>query len=156
MQQTDDLEYRLISSIRNLTRAHKPAIGFLADAAGGPSAGTGYQDMQEQLAKSYDVRSLAPGDSIQHDTALAAIVLAGAPDSVPAAQLARLERYLDHGGSILVLAGGMAIAPDMPMARPRRSPGTRCSSGSASRYAATWPTISWPTRRSRSRATSGG
>jgi ABC-type uncharacterized transport system involved in gliding motility auxiliary subunit/ABC-type transport system involved in multi-copper enzyme maturation permease subunit len=122
VQQTDDLEYRLISSIRNLTRSHKPAIGFLAAAAGGPSAGTGYQDMQEQLAKSYDVRSLTPGDSIQHDTAFAAIVLAGAPDSVPAGQLARLERYLDHGGSILVLAGGMAIAPDMPMARPRALP----------------------------------
>jgi ABC-type uncharacterized transport system involved in gliding motility auxiliary subunit/ABC-type transport system involved in multi-copper enzyme maturation permease subunit len=117
---TDDLEYRLVSSIRNLTRTHKPAIGFLADAAGEP--GTGYQDMQEQLGKSYDVKPLAFADSTTPDTALAAIVLAGAPDSVPAGQLARLERYVDHGGSILVLAGGTAISPQMPMAQPRPLP----------------------------------
>jgi ABC-type uncharacterized transport system involved in gliding motility auxiliary subunit/ABC-type transport system involved in multi-copper enzyme maturation permease subunit len=117
---TDDLEYRLVSSIRNLTRTHKPAIGFLADAAGEP--GTGYQDMQEQLGKSYDVKPLAFADSTTPDTALAAIVLAGAPDSVPAGQLARLERYVDHGGSILVLAGATAISPQMPMALPRSLP----------------------------------
>ncbi|HET6578045.1 MAG TPA: Gldg family protein [Gemmatimonadales bacterium] len=117
---TDDLEYRLVSSIRNLTRTHKPAIGFLADAAREP--GTGYQDMQEQLGKSYDVKPLTFADSTTPDTALAAIVLAGAPDSVPAGQLARLERYVDHGGSILVLAGATAISPQMPMALPRSLP----------------------------------
>jgi ABC-type uncharacterized transport system involved in gliding motility auxiliary subunit/ABC-type transport system involved in multi-copper enzyme maturation permease subunit len=120
VHQTDDLEYQLVSSIRNLTRAHKPAIGFVADASGGP--GTGYQEMQEQLGKSYDVQNLAFADSTRPDSAFAAIVLAGAPDSVPPGQLARLERYVNQGGSILVLAGGSAISPDMPMARPRALP----------------------------------
>jgi ABC-type uncharacterized transport system involved in gliding motility auxiliary subunit/ABC-type transport system involved in multi-copper enzyme maturation permease subunit len=120
VQQTNDLEYRLISSIRNLTRTHKPAIGFLDQPSREP--GTGYQEMQEQLDKSYDVRPLAFADSTHPDTGLSAIVLAGAPDSVPPAELARLERYVDQGGSILVLAGGMTIAPDMPMARPRALP----------------------------------
>ena len=120
VQRTDDLEYRLVSAIRTLTRDQKPAIGLLVDASGGP--GTGYQEMQEQLDKAYDVRLLAFSDSTRPDTGLAAIVLAGAPDSVPADQLARLERYVDEGGSLIVLAGGMAISPEMPMARPRPLP----------------------------------
>ncbi|HET7600718.1 MAG TPA: Gldg family protein, partial [Gemmatimonadales bacterium] len=119
IQHTDDLEYRLISAIRNLSRAHKPAIGLVASAAGGPGGpGTGYRDLQEQLSKSYEVRPLVLSDSTQLDTTVAAVVLAGAPDSVPAAQLERLKRYVEGGGSILVLAGGMRVAAEAPIARP--------------------------------------
>ena len=35
VQHTDDLEYRLVSSIRNLTRAKKPVIGIMTEQAGG-------------------------------------------------------------------------------------------------------------------------
>ena len=122
VQSTDDLEYRLISSIRNLTRTHKRAIGIVADqSAAAAEPGTGYQSLEEQLGKSYEVRPLVLPDSTKLDS-LAAIVLAGAPDSVPASQLATLERYVDHGGSILVLAGGMKISPEAPMAQPRPLP----------------------------------
>ena len=120
VDRTDDLEYRLISSIRNLTRAHKPAIGFVTQPA--TEQGNSYSALQEQLGKAYDVRPLALTDSTQLDTAVAAVVLAGAPDSVPAAQLARLQRYVDGGGSVLVLAGGMAISPQEPVATPRPVP----------------------------------
>jgi ABC-type uncharacterized transport system involved in gliding motility auxiliary subunit/ABC-type transport system involved in multi-copper enzyme maturation permease subunit len=120
VQQTDDLEYRLVSSIRNLTRAKKPAVGIVAEQAGGP--GTGFQQLQQELAKSYDVRPLNPSDTMAGDTALAAIILAGAPDTVPAAQLKRLQSYLDRGGSLLVLAGGMKVSPQAPMAQPRSLP----------------------------------
>ena len=122
VQSTDDLEYRLLSSIRNLTRTHKRAIGIVADqAATAAEPGTGYQSLEEQLGKSYEVRPLVLPDSTKLDS-LAAIVLAGAPDSVPASQIATLERYVDHGGSILVLAGGMRISPEAPMAQPRPLP----------------------------------
>lgn len=120
VQRTDDLEYRLVSSIRNLTRTHKPAIGFVAESPRDP--GTGYQQLQDQLAKSYDVRPLAPADSARPDSALAAVVLAGVPDAVPPAELARLQQYVDHGGAILVLAGGMKISSDEPLARPQPLP----------------------------------
>ena len=120
VDRTDDLEYRLVSSIRNLTRAHKPAIGFVTQPA--TEQGNSYSALQEQLGKAYDVRPLALTDSTQLDTAVAAVVLAGAPDSVPAAQLARLQRYVDGGGSVLVLAGGMAISPQEPVATPRLVP----------------------------------
>ncbi|HEY8258333.1 MAG TPA: Gldg family protein [Gemmatimonadales bacterium] len=120
VQQTDDLEYRLLSSIRNLTRSHKREVVI---AAAPPTAeGAGYRALEEQLGKSYDVRAIDPTDSTQPDTAAAVLVLAGAPDSVPAAQLARFQRYVDRGGSLLVLAGGMAISPEAPMAQPRTLP----------------------------------
>jgi ABC-type uncharacterized transport system involved in gliding motility auxiliary subunit/ABC-type transport system involved in multi-copper enzyme maturation permease subunit len=114
---TDDLEYRLVSSIRNMTRAKKPALGFVTQPA--TEQGNSYSALQEQLGKSYDVRPLAQSDSTQLDSTVAALVLAGAPDSVPAPELARLRRYVDGGGSVLVLAGGMAISPEAPLATPR-------------------------------------
>jgi len=120
VDRTDDLEYRLVSSIRNLTRARKPAIGFVTQPA--TDQGNSYSALQEQLGKAYDVRPLALSDSTQLDSAVAALVLAGAPDSVPATELARLQRYVDRGGSVLVLAGGMAVSPQEPLATPRPVP----------------------------------
>jgi ABC-type uncharacterized transport system involved in gliding motility auxiliary subunit/ABC-type transport system involved in multi-copper enzyme maturation permease subunit len=120
VQRTDDLEYRLVSSIRNLSRSHKPAVAVVSEPVREP--GTGYGALEEQLGKSYEVRSLTLADSTRLDSTVAALVLAGAPDSVPAAQLARLQRYVDQGGSVLVLAGGMAVSPDAPMAAPRALP----------------------------------
>jgi ABC-type uncharacterized transport system involved in gliding motility auxiliary subunit len=120
VQGTDDLEYRLISSIRNLTRTHKPALGFVADLSRGQ--GTGYQQLQDQLEKSYNVRMLGETDSLRPDSNLAACVLTGSPDTMPAGELARLQRYVDGGGSILVLAGGMKVSPEMPLAQPHPVP----------------------------------
>jgi ABC-type uncharacterized transport system involved in gliding motility auxiliary subunit/ABC-type transport system involved in multi-copper enzyme maturation permease subunit len=120
VQGTDDLEYRLISSIRNLTRTNKPTLGFVADLSRGQ--GTGYQQLQDQLEKSYNVRMLGEADSLQPDSNLAAFVLTGSPDTVPAGELARLQRYVDGGGSILVLAGGMKVSPEMPLAQPHPVP----------------------------------
>ncbi len=120
VSQTDDLEYRLMSSIRNLTRPHKPIIGFVTE----PTAeqGNSYSMLQEQLGKSYDVRPLALADSTLLDTAVTTVVLAGAPDSAPGGELDRLQKFVDRGGSILVLAGGMAINPQTPLATPRPVP----------------------------------
>ena len=120
VSRTDDLEYRLMSSIRNLTRSHKPAIGFVTQPT--TEQGNSYSMLQEQLGKSYEVRPLALTDSTQLDSTVVAMVLAGAPDSAPAAQLARLQRFVDRGGSLLVLAGGMAISPETPLATPRPVP----------------------------------
>jgi ABC-type uncharacterized transport system involved in gliding motility auxiliary subunit/ABC-type transport system involved in multi-copper enzyme maturation permease subunit len=117
VEHTDDLEYRLVSSIRNLTRARKPVIAF----AGIPAMeqNNSFSEFQQQLAKSYDVRTLGPSDSTRLDSTVAAVVLAGAPDSAPGPLLDRLKQYVDKGGSVLVLAGGMAVSPQEPLATPR-------------------------------------
>jgi ABC-type uncharacterized transport system involved in gliding motility auxiliary subunit/ABC-type transport system involved in multi-copper enzyme maturation permease subunit len=120
VEHTDDLEYRLVSSIRNLTRARKPVIAF----AGIPAMeqNNSFSEFQQQLAKSYDVRPLGPSDSTRLDSTVAAVVLAGAPDSAPGPLLDRLKQYVDKGGSVLVLAGGMAVSPQEPLATPREVP----------------------------------
>ena len=41
---------------------------------------------------------------------------------MPASQLKRLQDYVNGGGSILVLAGGMKVSPQVPMANPQPLP----------------------------------
>jgi ABC-type uncharacterized transport system involved in gliding motility auxiliary subunit len=116
VQRTDDLEYRLASTIRQLSRDKKPAIGFVTDARG---PGVSFQQMQEQLRHSYDVREIELSDSTQPGPDVVALVLAGTPDSLPPDQLRRLETFLNRGGSALVLAGGMEVSQRAPTAQPR-------------------------------------
>jgi ABC-type uncharacterized transport system involved in gliding motility auxiliary subunit len=116
VQRTDDLEYRLASTIRQLSRDKKPVIGFVADAEG---PGVSFQGMQEQLRHSYDVRDIELSDSTQPGPDVVALVLAGTPDSLPPDQLKRLEAFLNRGGSALVLASGMEVSQRAPTAQPR-------------------------------------
>ena len=83
--------------------------------------GNSYSSLQEQLGKSYDVRPLALADSTQLDST-SVIVLAGAPETAPPDQIARLQRFVDRGGSVLVLSGGMTVSPQEPLATPHPVP----------------------------------
>jgi ABC-type uncharacterized transport system involved in gliding motility auxiliary subunit len=116
VQRSDDLEYRLASAIRHLTRDKKPVVGLVAEARG---AGVSFTELEQELAKSYEVRRLDLGDSTQPATDVVALVLAGSPDTLPPAQLARLRGYLDRGGSALVLAPGMELSQQAPRAEPK-------------------------------------
>ncbi len=116
VQRTDDLEYRLASTIRQLTREKKPVIGFVSDARG---PGVSFQEMQEQLRRSYDVRDIELSDSTQPGPDVVALVLAGTPDSLPADQLRRLEAFINRGGGALVLTSGMEVSLRAPTAQPR-------------------------------------
>ena len=114
----DDLEYRLAAAIRGLTRTKKPVLGVIAGASG-PEADDGWAAIQPQVAKSYDVRTIALGDSTQPAADVSALVLLGAPDSVPGAVAARLRAFFARGGSALVLSGGMEVTPQAGSAAPR-------------------------------------
>ncbi|MBX6332084.1 MAG: Gldg family protein [Gemmatimonadaceae bacterium] len=115
VQQTDNLEYRLASAIRSLTRAKKPVVGVIAEVTD-PSAGV--QELEQQLGKSYEVRPISLSDTTQPATDVAALVLVGAPDSLPAAAAQRIRAFLERGGSALVLASGMQLSPQVPIASP--------------------------------------
>ena len=116
VQRTDDLEYRLASTIRQLSRDKKPAIGFVADVQG---PGVAFTAMQEQLRRSYDVRDIDLADSTQPGPDVVALVLVGTPDSLTPDQLRRLEAFINRGGSALVLSGGMEVSQRAPTAQPR-------------------------------------
>jgi ABC-type uncharacterized transport system involved in gliding motility auxiliary subunit len=117
VQHTDDLEYRLVSSIRNITRQKKPAIGLVTQRG---QSGVTFQEMQDELNKSYEVRQVSFADSAPLAPEITALVLAGSPDSaLRPAELARLQGFVDRGGSLLVLAGGMEVSQQAPTAQPR-------------------------------------
>ncbi|MBA3553172.1 MAG: Gldg family protein [Gemmatimonadales bacterium] len=116
VQRSDDLEYRLVSAIRDLTRDQKPVVGMVAEAGG---AGRSFGELEAELGKAYEVRRLDLADSTQPASDVVALVLAGTPDSVPPAQLARLRQFLERGGSALVLAQGMEVSQQAPTAQPR-------------------------------------
>ena len=50
---------------------------------------------------------------------VAVLVLTGDPDSLAQAQLKRVNGFFDRGGSALVLASGMELSPQMPLAMPK-------------------------------------
>lgn len=122
IRKSDDLEYRLTSFIRELTRTTKPSLGWIQAApnAQTPTGNATFQVLREALDRSYDVKDF----TLAGDTALPAtmnvLVLTGTADTLPPAQLEPLKRFLARGGSVLVMAGGMTRAPQgqMAMGRP--------------------------------------
>jgi ABC-type uncharacterized transport system involved in gliding motility auxiliary subunit len=119
VQQTNDLEYRLTSDIRALTHPAKPAIAFgeISDAAA--ARARGFEALREQLGSTYDVRAFALADSVVAP-GVRVIAVAGTPDSLKSAEATRLRAFLDHGGSLLVMASGMQLSPQAPMAFSRQ------------------------------------
>ncbi len=123
VRQTEDLEYRLTSFIRDLTRTTRPAIGWVgAPANPYQQQGSEYGTLRSSLDRSYTVRDIA----LSADTGLGAdlkvLVLTNAPDSIPPAQLEPLQRFLAGGGSALVMASGMRHSGQQPFAMARSVP----------------------------------
>ncbi|HEX4561029.1 MAG TPA: Gldg family protein [Gemmatimonadales bacterium] len=122
IRKSDDLEYRLTSFIRELTQTSKPILGWIraTTAAQSPTGEAQFSGLQDALGRSYDVRTIPlPADSTIPDSTKV-LVLSGTADSLPPAQLAPLQRFLARGGNVLVMAAGMARAPQgqFAMARP--------------------------------------
>jgi ABC-2 type transport system permease protein len=116
VQRTDDLEYRLISAIRHLTRDRKPVIGLVSEV---PGPGASLQELEQQLAQSYEVRRIDLADTTQPASDVVTLLLAGSPDSLTPPQQERLRRFLERGGGALVLAPGMTLSQRAPTAEPR-------------------------------------
>src|SRR5207247_6639273 len=90
------------------------ALGEIGDAASARGHRS-FDALREPLGSHYAVRpfgvadtTIAPGVRV--------IAVAGTPDSLTTAQLTRLRAYLDGGGSLLLMAGGMQlqISPQGP------------------------------------------
>jgi ABC-type uncharacterized transport system involved in gliding motility auxiliary subunit len=110
IQQTNDLEYRLTSDIRGLTHPDRPVIAFgeLSDAVSVRSQRS-FQALKDQLGRNYTVRPFQLADTTIAPE-LKVIAVAGTPDSLPSAVYQRLQAFLDRGGSMLLMASGMALS----------------------------------------------
>ncbi|HVZ48120.1 MAG TPA: GldG family protein, partial [Gemmatimonadaceae bacterium] len=115
VDRTSDLEYRVASAIRSVTRTTKPVIGVIT---GHGDDAPPLQGLRGELAQAYDVRDIPVTDPIQPDSTVRVMLLAGEPDSVPAPMAARLDAWLHRGGGALVLDGGAALSRQLPMASP--------------------------------------
>ena len=120
IQQTSDLEYRLTSDIRALTHPEHSAVAFgeINDAAA-TRGRRSFEALREQLGATHTVGAFALTDSVIAPD-VKVIAVAGTPDSLTDAQLARLRAFLDRGGSLLVMASGMALSDRGPFALSRR------------------------------------
>ena len=121
IRKSDDLEYRLTSFIRELTRTSKPVLGWIRAGEGGsPNGDVSFGTVQEALGRSYDLRTIALAADTTIPAQTRVLVLSGSVDSLPPAQLAPLHAFLARGGNILLMAGGMTRAPQgqFAMSRP--------------------------------------
>ena len=109
VQQSNDLEYRLTSDIRALTHPEKTVIAFgeISDAAAARGQRS-FEALRERLASRYDVRPFGVTDT-SIALGVRVIAVAGTPDSLDNAQVTRLRGFLDRGGSLLLMAGGMQL-----------------------------------------------
>jgi ABC-type uncharacterized transport system involved in gliding motility auxiliary subunit/ABC-type transport system involved in multi-copper enzyme maturation permease subunit len=116
ISRSDDLEYRLASAVRALTQEKKPVVGLVNS---NPEAESGLEALEQQLSKTYEVRPIGLRDTTPlNDVSL--LILAGSPDSLPPAELKRINGFFDRGGSALVMASGMELSSQMPMSMPKR------------------------------------
>jgi gliding motility-associatede transport system auxiliary component len=122
VRQTDDLEYRLTSLIRDLTRTDKPMVAWLDAAPPNMSTGDDYQALRQELTRNYTIHEITPPADTALPPKARVLVLAGTPDSLPAAEQAQLSQYLAHGGAALVMADGMSRSPQSPYAMARVVP----------------------------------
>jgi ABC-type uncharacterized transport system involved in gliding motility auxiliary subunit len=114
IRETDDLEYRLASTIRDLTRTDKPAVALVADTAAGS-----YAAFRRQLERSYKVETPNLADTATALRGFTALVITSAHDSVTPAVQTKVADYLAGGGKALILANGMAVSPQLPFAEKR-------------------------------------
>jgi ABC-type uncharacterized transport system involved in gliding motility auxiliary subunit/ABC-type transport system involved in multi-copper enzyme maturation permease subunit len=119
VQRTDDLEYRLVSFIRMLTRSERPALALFTpppDQAGGSA----FNQLRQELERNYEVRSLSLTDSAPIAEDIRLLVVAGvAPAVLDTPQVDRFTGFLRRGGSALVMASGMTLQPQGLIASAR-------------------------------------
>ncbi len=118
VRSTDDLEYRLATAIRSITGTTKATVAFVSEVPRASPAT--FRILQEQLEKFYDLRAPSLADSTQLGPEVRALVLLGSRDTIPPEEVATVRRFLARGGSVLLLATGMAVSPEAPLATPRR------------------------------------
>jgi ABC-2 type transport system permease protein len=116
IDRTDDLEYRLVSSIATMTADRKPAIGFATGF--GARSPYEFQTFQQVVSERYDVKTIALEDSATtlSPDSLDLIVIAAPQQAVSPEALQKLQAFTDAGGSALVLIETAMINPQYPVA----------------------------------------
>ncbi|HLC99736.1 MAG TPA: Gldg family protein, partial [Patescibacteria group bacterium] len=111
LQSTSDLEYQLTSLVRKLTTAEKKKIGFLTGHGEKSSAGQ-YRALSEELKKQFDLQDVTIDEkNTSVPESLAALIIAGPTQKIDDKARTALTKYIDGGGSVLLLLDPVFIDP---------------------------------------------
>ncbi len=120
VDRADDLEFRLVSAIANMTTTEKPTLAFMSGFEAKESFQ--YRAFRESLGDRYDVTLVdLAADSAGPPTVPDSIdvLVVAAPTQPLSGMAARaVDGYLNRGGAALLLMERHAINPQSPMAMP--------------------------------------
>lgn len=116
IERSDDLEYRLVSFVRSLTRTEKPVVA-LFEGRDPADPGQRFQQLRSALEQNYEVRTLMVTDTLPGR--IDVLVLAGSPGFIPDSLLPQYEAFFRRGGGALVMAGGNRRDQQGMMAAPQ-------------------------------------
>ncbi len=118
IQRTDDLEYRLSSSIRSMTDTTKATVGYYVATSDQELPGRSFQQFRQQLSEMYQMRTISFSTDSQPSDEIDVLVLIGSPDLLTAEQVERFEAFFARGGGALIMAAGMVLNPQNQAAFP--------------------------------------
>jgi len=122
IQRTDDLEFRLVSTIHSMTTTERPGVAFLQGY--GARGLAQLPDLRQTLADRYTLRNLqmTPDSTpaIAEDSTRV-VVLAGPTQPLDSVALRRLRDFVDGGGAALLLLEPIQLDPQSPQPIPVRS-----------------------------------
>ena len=120
IDRTDDLEFRLVSAMRNMTSPRRPNVAF-ATGFGAKDASQ-FGALSQSIADRYAVTTVnletdVGAPAINRDSVDILVVAAPTTPVSPAAAQA-VESYLDAGGSVLMVMERHEINPQAPISTP--------------------------------------
>ncbi|MDX1449898.1 MAG: Gldg family protein, partial [Acidimicrobiia bacterium] len=119
IRQTDDLEYRISSLIRQMTDTSQAVVGYYVDPGEQSMPGTAFNAFRRMIGETYEVRNIDLDADTIFPADMTVAVFVGSPDSLTAGQESQLRAFLDRGGSVFVAASGMRLSQQQfAMARP--------------------------------------
>jgi len=122
IQRTDDLEFRLASAVSTMTNPERPGVAFLQGF--GAKGDFDLPDLRSALADRYTIRNIrmipdsTPPISLDSTRVVA---LAGPTQALDSTALARIEDFVDAGGSALLLLEPILLEPQNPQPIPVHS-----------------------------------
>ncbi len=122
IQRTNDLEYRLASMIRSMTRERRPRVALLT-GHGELDPGRQMSLAAGRLGEEYDVQPLAiDSTTTAVPDSVDVLIVAGAEAPLEPVEGQILGEYLDRGGSLMILASGTTIDRQSLFAGPAFNP----------------------------------
>ncbi len=120
IDRADDLEFRLVSSISNMTMTERPTLAFMSGFEAKESFQ--YRAFRESLADRYNITTVdlandSVGPPVVPDT-VDVLVVAAPAQPLSFGAVRAIERYLEAGGAALLLLERHAINPQSPMSMP--------------------------------------